>query len=186
MFQKIFSLEKGKLYRLLSVSTVAFAAVFLVVVGVVVYRSMSEAFFQSEQASADSSIPDIKDEDLLKAVNLAEQWKEQERQIAVPTVPVVNKADIVIDVLNSTENTGLVLDIADKLKAAGFTNIREVSDSKEKDIQTTQIQRKPSVSLYEELIIETVGLSSNQVIIGDLSETSEFDMVVLIGQDLSK
>ena len=186
MFLKIFNKEKFNLYHLLSAGSVVFAVLFLVVVGVVVYRGISEAFTKSEKASASVSTLDIKDEDLLEAVGLAELWKQQQKQqLVMPAVSEVKKSDLAIEVLNGTTETGLASAIADRLRLSGFTNSHQVASSPEADLKVTQLRRKLSVRLYEDQVIEVFGLTTEDVNIVDLPEEIESDMVVIIGQDLS-
>ena len=185
MSLKIFNKEKFNLYHLLSTGSVVFALLFLVVVGVVVYRGISEAFTQSEKASANVSTLDIKDEDLLEAVGLAEQWKQQQKQQLAPTVSEVKKSDLVIEVLNGTTEINLASTIADRLRLSGFTNSHQATSSPEAELKVTQLRRKLSVKLYEELVIEVLSLTTEAINIVDLSEDSKSDMVVIIGQDLS-
>lgn len=182
MFPIVFKLNKGNSYRLLSVGTIVFAVIFLVVVGIVVYRGLSEAFLQSEKTMATSSVPDIKNEDIIKAVNLVNKWKE--KQVLVDA-PVLNRSQISVKVLNGMDLDGLSVAVVDKLKLAGFENTSQTPQFLGTNQEITSIESKQSSNLYIDLVIDSLGLTREGVIIEDLPEDAESDMVVIAGQDLS-
>lgn len=185
MLQSHFQFKTGDKQSILRTGGLISALVFVALVGLVLYRSLSTALFKSERASA-FGVPQIQDAQLKKALELAEKW-EQTRSQAPTEQPVVtvtpSPAELRIVVRNGTSIPGLASETADKLREAGFTQIVEVTNAEGANFKTSVIQIKKSLDSYLTDLRDALALSADSVEVAELQETEEFDIVVIVGRE---
>jgi hypothetical protein len=62
--------------KVLKIGGLASAVVFIIIVGIVLFKAISTAFLFSERTSA-NTLPKVESEQLQKAIDLVEEWKRQ-------------------------------------------------------------------------------------------------------------
>jgi len=172
---------------LLNIGGFISALIFVAIVGFVLYRSLSTALLESERASA-IDIPQVQDEQLKKALKVAEKWKEEviSPQVIVepsPTAVTPALAELRIAVRNGTTIPGLASQAADKLREAGFTQIVAISNAKKQSYGMTVIQVKKSLNSYIGGIRQALSLSTDATNVEELQEDWKFDIVVIVGRE---
>lgn len=98
-----------------------------------------------------------------------------------PTLEPIDK-DLKIQVLNATDINGQAATLKQRLAALGFTSIA-VGNSNEK-LSSNQVKTKPSLATQSAYFEEN--LDFDATFASTLSETGTYDLVFMIGQDLSE
>ncbi len=98
-----------------------------------------------------------------------------------PTVEPVDK-DLKIQVLNATEINGQAATLKQRLVALGFTSVA-VGNSSEK-LTSNEVRTKPSLSTQSTYFEQN--LDFDATFVSTLSETGTYDLVFVIGEDLSQ
>jgi hypothetical protein len=99
-----------------------------------------------------------------------------------PTPAEISKT-IKLQVLNATDINGQAATLKEKLSTLGFKNIA-VGNSKEK-LTTNKIQLKPSQASAQAYFESALGSYFPATFTTDLKESSTYDVVLMIGTDLS-
>lgn len=186
MLKSHFQFKDEDKQSLLSIGGLISALIFVALVGFVLYRSLSTALFTSKRTSATDALQ-IQDEQLKKALELAEKW-EQEASPQIPRESPTQSAtpapsELRIAIRNGTIIPGLASEVAEKLIEAGFTQIIEVGNADRQDYALTVIKIKKSLNSYIDSLRQALFLSADSINVEELQETEESDIVVIIGSE---